>query len=60
VGAGLLLDHLGRYPGEGQERWAASGLEQVGSARFRQAVCTAAGLSTSAARLWQLSSGIGA
>jgi integrase len=60
-GAGLLLDHLCRCLGGGwQERWAASGLDQVGPDGFRQAVCAAAGLSASAARLWQLSSGLGA
>jgi integrase len=60
-GAGRLLDHLGGFPGEGwQDHWAASGLEQVGPARFRHAVCEAAGVSASAARLWQLTSGLGA
>ncbi len=60
-GAGLLLDHLSRFCGETwQERWVASGLEQVGSAGFRDAVCIAGGVSASAARRWQLTSGLGA
>lgn len=60
-GAEVLLDHLSGFRGETwQQRWEASGLDQVGSAGFRQAVCTAAGLPATAARLWQLTSGLGA
>jgi integrase len=60
-GAGRLLDHLGGFPGERwQERWVTSGLEQVGPARFRHAACESAGVPASAARLWQLTSGLGA
>jgi hypothetical protein len=60
-GADLLLDHLGRMPGETwQQRWEASGLEQTGPLGFRQAVCDAAGFPATAGRLWQLTSGLGA
>jgi integrase len=60
-GAGMLLDHLGGFLDDGwQERWAASGLERVGPRRFRHAVCDTAGVRASPARLWQLTSGLGA
>lgn len=60
-GADLLLDHLGGFRGETwQERWTASGLERVGPAGFRQAVCAAAGLQATSGRLWLPSSGLGA
>jgi hypothetical protein len=60
-GAEVLLDHLSGFRGRTwQQRWEASGLDEVGPAGFRQAVCAAAGLPATAARQWQLTGGLGA
>jgi hypothetical protein len=60
-GAAWLLEHLGGCAGgTWQERWEASGLEDVGPVGFRDVVCQARRRPPTPSRSWLLSSGLGA